>query len=527
MTPLLLPQPVQAELSDGQWTLDETLRFAVDARCEQARDAAETLRERLGLHTGWPLPVEDCHATEPQPGQFLMTARDAPVDLPAEGYRLEIREDRARLVAGTPEGLQRGLATVWQLLPADLAEPDAPTPSPLTLPICTIDDAPRLAWRGLHFDVARHFFGVDSVKRIIDLCWQFKLNRFHWHLTEDQGWRIEIKRYPKLTEVGAWRGVNGRTYGGFYTQEQIREVVEYARQRGIVVVPEIELPGHAVAALAAHPELSCTGGPFEVDCNWGIARDVFCAGNDEAIAFLKGVFEEVLELFDSPWIHLGADECPKDRWRDCPKCQARIRAEGLADEYALQGWFVRQIAEYLIERGRTVIGWDEVMEGSPPADSLIVEAWRSPHHGAYKSAADQGKVDPRGPAHEAVRKGYRCLHAANDANYFNYDIARLDLRTAYEFQTVPEDLTEDEQQRILGGECCLWTEFIMQSGPGSSAGGMLLPRMLAVAQRLWSGNDEPFEAFYRRVARQCDRLLRAGYYVGSALPCGREPARTD
>lgn len=512
----LLPQPREMSLSEGRWTFTDATRIDFQPDCEPARWAAERLRERLVGPTGLALPAEPCAESQPRSGQLLITTAGASPEMPDEAYRLDLQPDRALLQARDPQGLLRGAATLWQLLPAELGAAEA-TGLTASLPTGSLEDRPQLAWRGLHFDVCRHFYPVEHVKRTIDLCWQFKLNRFHWHLTEDQGWRIEIRRYPKLTEVGAWRGTNANTYGGFYTQEEVRDVVDYARRRGIVVVPEIELPGHAMAALAAYPELSCTGGPFDVECLWGITPDVFCAGKDEVVTFLNNVFEEVLELFDSPWIHLGADECPKDRWKDCPACQKRIAEQGLADEYALQAWLVRQIAEYLGRQGRTVVGWDEIMEGDPPAENLIIEAWRG--------RTDQIDETHGTPVHQAVRKGYRCINALNAANYFNYDLGRLDLKTAYEFQTLPEDLTPEEQRLIIGGECCLWTEFIMASGSGSTAEVMLLPRMLAVAQRLWSDNDEPFEDFYGRAAEQSDRLRTAGFNVGPAMPCGLEPPR--
>lgn len=277
-------------------------------------------------------------------------------------YHMNIREHFIEII-GKEQGIFYGIQTFMQM-----------TFNNLNLQSCMITDYPRFSWRGMHLDVSRHFFGVDFVKKYIDLLAMYKMNVFHWHLTDDQGWRIEIKKYPKLTQVGAWR--NGSMighyneqkwdtirYGGFYTQEEIKEVVEYAKQKHITIVPEIEMPGHAMAALSGYPQFSCTGGPFQVEKSWGVFDDVFCAGNDSTFIFLQNILDEVVDLFPGEYIHIGGDECPKTRWKECEKCQNRIKTEKLNDEHQLQSYFIQRIEKYLNAKGKKIIGWDEILEG--------------------------------------------------------------------------------------------------------------------------------------------------------------------
>ena len=299
-----------------------------------------------------------------------------------------------------------GFQTLRQLLPAKILESEVQDGVDLSIPAVKISDAPAFGWRGLHLDVGRHMFSVESIKKFIDLLAFYKFNTLHWHLTEDQGWRIEIKKYPKLTEIGAYRRetclpnsrnrFDGKPYGGFYTQDQIRELVAYAGERGITVVPEVELPGHSLAALTAYPELGCVGSDYQVRTNWGIDENIYCAGKDEVFTFLRDVFTEVLDLFPSEFIHIGGDEAPKKRWKRCPACQARIKAEGLKDEDELQSWFVRQFDSWLSERGRRLIGWDEILEG-------VAGAQGHGHELARQSGRDRSR-----------QCRPRCRHDAND-----------------------------------------------------------------------------------------------------------------
>ena len=309
----------------------------------------------------------------------------------------------------------------------------------------------------------------DFVKRYIDLLALYKMNVLHWHLTEDQGWRIAIDKYPKLTEVGAWRddGQGGK-YGGFYTKEDIREVIEYATERGITVVPEIELPGHSQAALAAYPQFSCTGGPFEVETEWGVFKEIYCAGNDSTFIFLEDVLSEVMELFPSEYIHIGGDEVPKYRWEHCEKCQRRIHIEGLYDEHELQSYFISRIGNFLATKERKMIGWDEILEGGLP-EGATVQSWRG---------FDGAKT--------AVLSGHQAIVSPTSHAYFDYGLNDIDLEKVYEFNPIPEGISQKEEILVLGGECNMWSE----RAPQHKVDSKVFPRMIAMSEVLWSGNDQ-------------------------------------
>jgi hexosaminidase len=362
---------------------------------------------------------------------------------------------------------------------------------------CFLQDYPKFQWRGLHLDVSRHFFTVDEVKRYIDLMSMYKYNTFHWHLTDDQGWRIEIKKYPKLTGIGAWRDstvndhytTNPRTYsvnkyGGYYTQEEIKDVVDYASKRYITVVPEIEMPGHSRAALAAYPEFSCTGEQMGVPGLWGVFDDVFCA-HESTIDFLKDILDEVISLFPSEYIHIGGDEVPKTRWKKCKKCQAVIRENGLNDEHELQSYFIGEIDEYLYSKGRKIIGWDEILEGGLTPNAAVM-SWRGFEGGT-----------------EAARQKHNVVMSPGSHCYFDhYQSTNIDeplaiggftsLEKVYEFNPIPEGLTVDEASFILGAQANLWTEYIPDM---SQLEYMTYPRALALSQVLWCQNKPEINQF--------------------------------
>lgn len=367
------------------------------------------------------------------------------------------------------------------------------------IPSCELTDYPKFSWRGLHLDVSRHFFSVDEVKRYIDLMAFYKFNTFHWHLTDDQGWRIEIKQFPKLTEIGAWRDstVNKhyttvpRTYtvekyGGFYTQEQIKEVVQYAAERYITVVPEIEMPGHARAALAAYPEFSCTGQQQGVEGLWGIFDDIYCS-KKEAIDFNKAVLDEVVALFPSPYIHIGGDEAPKERWKQCPHCQKVMRENSLKDEHELQSYFIRQMDAHLTAKGKKLIGWDEILEGGLSPNAAVM-SWRGFEGGI-----------------EAVKQGHTVVMSPGSHCYFDHYQSSspgepiaiggfTPIEKVYEFTPVPPGLSEKESALILGAQANLWTEYIPDM---KHLEYMVYPRALALSQVLWSVNKPAYEEFER------------------------------
>lgn len=419
---------------------------------------------------------------------------------PPEAYRLDVRADGIVIRAATAAGLFYGVQSLRQLVAA--------SSDPRRIPAVTIEDQPRFAYRGMHLDVGRHFFPVAFVKRYIDLLARYKFNTFHWHLTEDQGWRIEIKKYPRLTEVGAYRKEtivekqfdpyvgDGVPYGGFYTQEEIRDVVAYARSRYVTIVPEIEMPGHSLAALAAYPELACTPGPFEVGTRWGIIEDIYCP-KEETFAFLEDVLSEVLDLFPGRYIHIGGDEAPKRRWQESPVAQAVIRREGLADEHELQSYFIRRIERFLTARGRRLIGWDEILEGGL-APTATVMSWRGMDGGI--AAAKQRHDVIMTPGSHVYFDHYQGDPAYEPLAIGGY----TPLEKVYAFEPIPPELAADEARHVLGAQGNVWTEYLKTP---DAVEYMVLPRMLALAEVVWSPRERrSWDDFARRLPSQLRQL---------------------
>jgi hexosaminidase len=373
-----------------------------------------------------------------------------------------------------------------------------------------VEDTPRFDYRGMHLDVGRHFFPVDFIKKYIDLLAAHKFNTFHWHLTEDQGWRIEIKKYPQLQNLAACRKetlighysdqpqrFDGKPYCGYYTQEEVKEVVEYARQRFVTVLPEIELPGHALAALAAYPELGCTGGPYEVGTKWGVYDDVFCAGNEKTFDFLDGVLEEVCALFPGPYVHIGGDECPKTRWEACPKCRKRMATENLKDAHELQSYVIRRAETMLAKRGKKLIGWDEILEGGL-APAATVMSWRGTEGGI--AAAKAGHDAIMTPGSHVYFDYYQSDPATEPVAIGGY----LTLEKVYSYEPVPEELTPGEARHILGVQGNVWTEYIPTPGQVEY---MAYPRACALAEVAWSAKEQKnWPDFARRLRTHFDRL---------------------
>jgi hexosaminidase len=406
----------------------------------------------------------------------------------SEAYKIVCTEKQFMIMAPSRLGILHGIQTLRQVL---LREYEGKT---IQLPAFEISDAPRFRWRGMLLDCSRHFMDKAFVKRYIDLLALHKMNRFHWHLTEDQGWRIEIKKYPLLTQKGAWRsdGKGGR-YGGFYTQEDIKEVVAYATARGIMVIPEIELPGHAQAALAAYPQFSCTGGPFEVETEWGVFKEIYCAGNDNTFTFLEDVLTEVLALFPAPYIHIGGDEVPKFRWEHCDKCQKRMKDKALKDEHELQSYFIGRINSFLQSKGRRLLGWDEILEGGL-VPGAVVQSWRG-FDGAMA----------------AVKQGHPTIVSPTSHAYFDYGLNDIDLKKVYEFNPIPKGSSNKEAALVWGGECNMWTE----RAPQETVDSKVFPRILAMSEVLWSApKKRNFEAFSQRVAKHYACLDRLGVKYG-------------
>lgn len=413
-----------------------------------------------------------------------------------EGYTIEVESELIKISSSTEKGIFLGMQTIFQMISPNIKS--AKSGNSFTIPCSIIKDEPAFSWRGLNLDCARHFMEKDFIKRYIDILAYYKFNTFHWHLTEDQGWRIEIKKYPKLTEIGAWRKeTDDSTYGGFYTQEDIKEIVEYAESRFINIVPEIEMPGHSLASLASYPENSCTGGPFEVTNIWGVHKDIYCAGREETFTFLQNILDEVIELFPGKYIHIGGDEAPKDRWKECSKCQARIKSEGLKDEHELQSYFIKRIVNYLHSKGKEVIGWEEILEGGL-APGVIVQSWLG-----YDGAV------------EAAKLGHYAIYSPTSHTYFDYDPDNFNLELVYSFNPIPQELAKDERKFILGSEANMWSE----RAPQETIDSKLFPRMLALSEVLWKDphNSEygaNYNEFYSRVQNHYADLTARGIKFG-------------
>jgi len=417
-----------------------------------------------------------------------------------ESYQLMVYSDSIVIAAKDDAGVFYGIQSLAQMLPVDWKEETQ-------IPLCEIKDSPRFPYRGMHLDVCRHFYSVDFVKKYIDLMARYKLNTFHWHLTEDQGWRIEIKKYPKLTEIGAWRmqldtatGDSIR-YGGFYTQEQIKDVVKYAADRYITIIPEIELPGHARAALAAYPQFSCSGKQLPVANTWGVFEHVYCAGNDSTFDFLEAILDEVVELFPSTYIHIGGDECPKEAWKKCDKCQARMKAEGLKNEHELQSYFIQRIEKYLLTKNRKIIGWDEILEGGLAPEATVM-SWRGIKGGI--AAAKQH--------HDVIMTpGSHCYFDHYQANpkFEPHAIGGYTtVQKVYSYEPIPSELNKEEAKYILGAQANMWTEYIPSE---HHVEYMLLPRMLALAEVNWTlPKNKNWEDFNRRLQTQFLKFDREG-----------------
>jgi hexosaminidase len=400
-----------------------------------------------------------------------------------EGYKLEIGTGTIKISSHDPAGIFYGIQSLIQLIPANAS---------LEIPCATISDKPSYSWRGMHLDCCRHFFTKAEVKKYIDYLAFYKLNTFHWHLTDDQGWRIEIKKYPKLTTIASQRKqtlvgrpgkdnvYDGKPYGGFYSQEDIKEIVAYAGTRHITIVPEIEMPGHALAALAAYPELSCKGGSFDVGDTWGVYDDVFCAGKEQTFVFMENVLSEVCALFPGKFIHVGGDECPKERWKTCPQCQARIKKENLKDEHALQSYFITRIEKFVNEKGKQIIGWDEILEGGL-APNAAVMSWQGTEGGIL--AAKQKHFAVMTPGKPCYFDHYQVKDHSNEPlaiGGFN------PLDSVYHYKPAPAVLSADEKQYILGAQGNVWTEYMPDF---KQVEYMSLPRMAALAEALWTPID--------------------------------------
>lgn len=500
----LIPQPKSILLGKGSCTI--TAKTTI----QTAKNSFEAnyLKEVIKAQTGLDLMITSKNSSNSI--QLILKSPDA-TNVNKEHYELSSSRNKIVITAFSNQGILYGIQTLSQLLPLEKS-------SEIRVPWMNISDEPKYAWRGMHLDCARHFFPKEFIKKYIDYLAMYKMNTFHWHLTDDQGWRIEIKKYPKLTEIGAYRNgsmvghysdqkFDDKRYGGFYTQDDIKEIVAYANQRHITVVPEIEMPGHAVAALAAYPEYSCTGGPFEVGKIWGVLDDVFCP-KDETFTFLENILSEVIDLFPSKYIHIGGDECPKVRWKACPKCQQRMKTENLKDEHELQSYFIQRIEKFVNAKGRKIIGWDEILEGGL-APNAAVMSWRGTE-GGIAAAKEKHYV--------VMSPGSHCYFDHYQGEPKNEPIAfggYTPVEKVYSFNPTPKELSADEAQYILGAQANLWTEYIETP---SHVEYMIFPRMLALSEVVWgTSNPEKFADFQNRMIQHFDIFDKKGINYSKSI----------
>ena len=502
----VIPRPDSVAFESGAYLLHSPVRIVIATPSRRLGEIGALLRDWLGA-SGYRAAV--VHG--PRRSGDITLALERAAGEGAEEYALTVAPGGIRIAAPSPEGVLWGAETLRQLLPpgdtaamgttsaggagaaAGMVRPRAPRrAAAYAIPAVVIRDAPRFAWRGALLDAGRHFFPVRFVDRFVDLLARYKLNVLHWHLTDDQGWRLEVPKWPRLTAVGAWRiEQEGTRYGGFYTRADVRAVVEYARRRGVTVVPEIELPGHSVAAVASYPWLGCTGDSIPVANTWGVFQDVYCP-RERTFAFLEDVLGEVVRLFPSRYVHVGGDEVPKDRWKACADCQALMHAEGLKDEEALQAWFMARIGQWLAAHGRRLVGWDEITAGPLPNDA-VVEVWR-----------DTATIA------QVARQGHDVVAAPGSYTYLDHSPGNLTLAKVYAFDPVPASLTPPEAAHILGGEAPLWSEGITTANFDL----MAFPRLLAFAEALWSRRPRDLDAFRRRLAGEEARLVALGVAIG-------------
>ena len=487
----IIPQVQSMTIDSGCFKLSEQTVILV---WNDSTNGAKYLKSLIEASSNFSIPIVKIEKEEFKNYSNYIMLNNQSKTLGNEVYGLGINSEMLAVSAMTNKGVMNGIQTLRQLFINDFH--DGEKRDVWYLPSLRISDSPKFKHRGLLLDCSRHFFDKEVVKKYIDLLALYKMNILHWHLTEDQGWRIEIDAYPKLTEIGAWRTeMDGSRYGGFYSKEDIREIITYAKAREITIIPEIELPGHSQAAIAAYPYLSCTGKQVEVANDWGVFKEIYCAGNDSVFQFIETVLDEVLELFPSVYIHIGGDEAPKFRWEHCDKCQKRMKDYNLKDEHELQSYFIARVEKYLNKKGRKLIGWDEILEGGL-SENATIQSWRG-MEGGLKAANAK---------HDAIMSP--TSHA-----YFDYDLKSIDLKKVYEFNPIPKGLWPDRYEYIIGGECNMWTEHVPND---SVLDSKVFPRMLAMSEVLWSNPEKRnYDDFYNRVQAQYPILEALGVKYGA------------
>lgn len=506
----LIPEPVKSKVTSGNFVFNENTKFVLVPDNQEMRYAVERISDLFQTAAGYRLQL-----SAPGTKNNVVVCKLNPAIKQDEGYTLSIKKDIIEIEAKKPNGIFYALQSIRQLLPPQIESTKKVENMAWTVPCAEIEDAPRYGYRGLMLDCCRHFMPKEFVLQYIDLLAYHKMNTFHWHLTEDQGWRIEIKKYPKLTQKGAYRNrtLKGQYYsddskrqwdttrhGGYYTQEDVKEVVAYAQKRFVTVIPEIEMPGHAVAALASYPELSCTGGPFEVQGLWGVFEDIYCT-RDEVFSFLEDVLSEIIPLFPSEYIHIGGDEAPKTRWKRCAACQERMKKEGLKDEHELQSYFISRMEKFINSKGKRIIGWDEILEGGL-APNATVMSWRG----------EKGGI-------EAAQQGHDVIMTPNSHVYLDFYQSKSKMEPhaiggyspiwhVYSYDPTPAVLTPEQAKHVLGFQGNLWTEYVLSP---DHAIYMVYPRAAAIAETGWTPKEKKnFDFFYSRLMEILHRYNAMG-----------------
>ncbi len=507
----IIPMPQTLVQQQGSFLLSSSTRIA--ASTPEAKTVAEYFISKINRATGYHLSIAEA-------GEIQLNLNPS-LEMGEEAYQLEVKTNGVQVTAKTPQGLFYGMQSFMQLLPAEIESPAEVSGIAWTAPAVSITDAPRFGYRGLMIDACRHFMTVDDVKKQIDVMALFKMNRMHWHLTEDQGWRIEIKKYPKLTEIGSKRiDGEGTEYGGFYTVEDIKEVVKYAAERFITIVPEIELPGHELAAIAAYPELSCKGQEISPRVIWGVEDVVMCAGKEEPFEFLENVIAEIAPLFPGEYLHIGGDECPKKSWKSCPLCQARIRKEGLhADKHhtaeeRLQSYFVQRMEKVAAKYGKKIIGWDEILEGGL-SETATVMSWRGEAGGIAAAQTDHDVIMTPGG------NGMYLDHYQGDSKVEPVAIGGYTtLAKTYSYNPTPDTLVAMKKEHFIKGvQANVWSEYLYTNEIREYR---TFPRALAVAEIGWTNNDRKnYEDFERRINNAYVRL--DGHNINYHIPMPEQP----
>lgn len=510
----LVPKPNELEILSGTFHLNKDVTISAG---KELAGEAEFLQTALSEVLGAQPAIGEAAKKSP----VIVLQLDSSL-AGEEAYRINASDDCYEISGKTSAGVFYGLQSFLQLIPAT-------GQGAMILPLVRIEDAPRFEWRGMHLDVCRHFWSVDLIKKLIDQMATYKLNKFHWHLTEDQGWRVEIKKYPKLTEIGAWRDetvighmadyphrFDGKKHGGFYTQEQIKEVVAYAQERHVTIVPEVEMPGHAQAALAAYPWLGCFNDTLKPWTLWGVSENVFCAGKESTFEFMEDVLNELIPLFPGEYFHVGGDECPKDNWEKCPLCQERMKQEGCKNEHELQSYFIQRMEHFLSSKGKKLIGWDEILEGGL-AEGAAVMSWRG----------EKGGIEAAELGHKVVMTpGNWCYFDHYQSTDPNEPLAiggLTDLEEVYSYDPTPEGMDAEKQKLIMGTQANVWTEYIDSE---EQLEYMIYPRLCALAEVQWTQKENKnFADFEARMDENYLRLAHNGIHLRVPAPEGLSPVQ--